>query len=98
VAYGAGGPERRRLDDILDRQPRLAAVTEQFLDPPRLIVQAEDHFVDLGHLLQQVELIVEKRSIEDRNNRFRRVNGERTEARAFAPREEDRLHGQPAML
>ena len=45
-----------------------------------------------GDLLQPIELIVEKRPVENRNDRLRCVNGEGTEPRAFAPREQNRLH------
>ena len=51
-----------------------------------------------GHLLQQIELIVEERPIEDRDDRFGRVNRQRAQPRAFAPGEQDRLHAQPPML
>ena len=98
VAHGAGRAERRRLDDVADAEPGVAAVAEDLLDPARLIIEAEDHFVDLGHLLQQVELVMQKRPIEDRHDRFRRVNRQRAEPRAFAPGEQDRLHRQPPMI
>ena len=98
VAHGAGGAERRRLDDVADAQPAVAAVAEDLFDPARLVVEAEDDLVDLRHLLQQIELVVEERPVEDRHDRLRRVNRQRTEARALAPREQDRLHRQPPML
>ena len=74
-------------------RPAVAAVAEDLFDAPRLVVEAEDDLVDLRHLLEQIELIVEKRPVEDRDDRLRRVNRQRAEARAFAPREQDRLHG-----
>ena len=37
--------------------------------------------------------IAEKRAIEDRHDRLGGMNRQRTEARAFAPGQEDRLHG-----
>ena len=77
VADGARGPQRRRLDHIADRDARLAAVAEDFLDASRLIVEAENHLVDLRHLLEEIELIVEKGPIEDRHDRFGCVNGKR---------------------
>ena len=92
VSHGAASAERRRLDNVTDRQIGLAAVAEDLLDAPRLIVEAEDHLVDLRHLLQQIELIVEKGTIEDRNDRLGCVNRQRTQARALAPREQNRLH------
>ena len=74
VAHRTGGAERRRLDDVFDAEPGVAAVAEDLFDAPRLVVQAEDDFIDLGHLLQQIELIVKKRPVEDRDDRFGRVN------------------------
>src|SRR5438132_11628197 len=41
---------------------------------------------------------MQKWPLEDRHDRFRCVDGERAEPRAFAPREQDRLHRQPPML
>ena len=72
--------------------PASRAVAEHLLDPARLVVEAEDHLVDLGHLLQQVDLVVEERPLENRDDRLRRVQRERAQARAFAPGEEDGLH------
>ena len=92
VADRAGRAERRRLDDVFQAEPGVAAVAEDFLDPARLVVEAEDDLVDLGHLLQQVELKLQKRPIEDRDDRFGRVDRERTKSRALAPGEENRLH------
>jgi hypothetical protein len=92
VAHGAGRAERRRLDDVADAEAAVAAVAKDLFDPSRLIVEAQDRLIDLRHLLQQIELIVEKRPIEDRNDRFWCVNRQRTEPRTLAPREQNRLH------
>src|SRR6185295_9904714 len=92
VADRAGGAERRRLDHVADRQSAVAAVAENFLDPSRLVVEAEDDLVDFRDVLQQIELIVEERPIEDGHDGLGCVNGERTEPRALAPREQNRLH------
>ena len=69
--------------------PESAAVAEDLLDPPRLVVEAEDDLVDLRHLLQQIDLVVEERPVEDRHDRLRRVNGQRAQPRALAPGEQD---------
>ena len=61
----------------------------------RLVVEAEDHLVDFGHLLDEVQLIVEKRPVENRNDRLRCVNRQRAEPRALAPDEKKRLHIDP---
>ena len=42
----AAGPERRGLHDVAQVDAQLAAVAEDFLDPARLVVQAEDDLVD----------------------------------------------------
>ncbi len=98
VAHRAGGAERRRLDDVANGQTSVPAVAEDLLDPARLIVEAENDLVDLRYLPEQVELIVEERPIEDRHDRFRRMDRQGTQPRAFAPRQQDRLHGQPPMI
>ena len=61
----------------------------------RLVVEAENDLVDFRNLLDEIELIVEKRPVEDRNDRLRCVNGERAEPRALAPDEKQRLHIEP---
>ena len=98
VADRAGRAERRRLDDVADAEAGVAAVAEDLLDAPRLVVEAEDDLVDFGHLLQQIELVVQKRPVEDRDDRLRRVNRQRAQPRALAPGQQDRLHAQPPML
>ena len=72
--------------------PEFAAVAEDLLDAPRLVVEAQHDLVDLGHLLEQIELVVEERPLEDRNDRLRRVNRQRTQPRALAAGQENRLH------
>ena len=66
--------------------PPSRAVAKDLFDAARLVVEAEDHLVDLRHLLDQIELIVEKRAVEDRHDRFGCVNRQRPEARALARR------------
>ena len=92
VAHRARRAERRRLDNVADFDAGVAAVAEHLFDALRLIVQAENHFVDLRHLLDEIELIVEKRPVEDRHDRFRRVNRERTKSRSLTSDEEKRFH------
>ena len=75
--------------------PSVRAVAEDLLDAPRLVVEAEDDLVDLRHLLQQVDLIVQERPVEDRNDRLRGVDGQRPQPRALPPGQEDRLHDNP---
>jgi hypothetical protein len=91
----AGGPKRRRFDDIPDRNACVRTVAEDLFNAARLIVQAEDDLVNLRHLLQQIDLIVQKRPTEDRNDWFRRVDGEGTQSRALPSGEKDRLHDKP---
>ena len=92
VADRAAGAERHRLDDVAQLEPEALAVAEDLLDPARLVVEAEDDLVDFRHLAQQIDLVVEERPIEDRHDRFRRVDGQRPEPRALAPGEQDGLH------
>jgi hypothetical protein len=92
VADGAARPERLGLDDVADPDPEPFAFTEDLLDPARLVVQAQDDFVDLGDLFQEIDLVVEKRPIQDRHDRFRRVDGERPQPRTLATGEQDGLH------
>ena len=91
----ARGAERGWLDDVANLDADLGSVAEDLLDAPRLVVEAQDDFVDLGHLLEQVELVVEERPVENGHDRLRRMNRERPESRALAPGEEDRLHDDP---
>ena len=58
---------------------------KHLLDSLRLIIQAQDDFVDLRNLLEQIDLIVEKRPVEDRHDRLRRVDRQRAQPRALAP-------------
>src|SRR5213078_145970 len=73
----AGGAERLGLHDVTQTYPQLGSITEDRGDRLGLIVEAENHLVYLGHLFDQVDLIGEERPIEDRHDRFRRVEGER---------------------
>ena len=88
----ASRAERRRLDDVFQAETRVSSVAEDFFDPARLIVQAEDDLVDFRDLLQQVELKLQERPIENRDDGFGCVNRKRTQSRALAPSEENRLH------
>ena len=91
----AAGAERLRLDQVADRQADAAAVAEDVLDAARLVVEAEDDFVEPGDLLQQVDLVVQERAVEDRDDGLRRVERQRPEPRALPAGEEDGLHGNP---
>ena len=92
VPHAARGAERRRLDDVAEFDSSVLSVAEDLLDPLGLIVEAENDFVDLRYLLDEIELIVKKRPVEDRHDGFRSVNRERTKPRALAPDEKKRLH------
>jgi hypothetical protein len=92
AANGTSRPERRRLDR-LQASPRLQVTTRlHFLDPAWLVVQAENDLVDFRDLLQQVELKLQERPVENRDDGFGCVNRKRTQSRALAPSEENRLH------
>ena len=91
-------PERRRLDDITDAHAGAAAVAEDLFNTPRLEVEAENDFVNLRDLLQQVDLIVEKGAIENGNDGLGRVYRQRPEPRALAPCKQNRLHVNRTIL
>ena len=95
IADGAAGAERHRLDDVAELDAEAFALAEDLLDAARLVVQAEDDFVDLRHLPQQVDLVIEKRPVEDRHDRLRRVDGQRPQPRALAAGEQNGLHSNP---
>jgi hypothetical protein len=67
-------------------------VAEHVFDPPGLIVQAEDDFVDLRDLPQQIDLVVEKRPIEDRHDWLWSVKRQGAQPCALAPGEQNGLH------
>ena len=93
--HRAAGAERRRLDDVADLDAQRRAVAEDVLDAPRLVVEAEDDLVDLGNLPDQIDLVVEERPVEDRDDRLGRVQGQRPQPRALAAREQDGFHDNP---
>ena len=62
VADRARGTERCRLDDVPKLDAGLVSIAEHLFDAVRLVVEAENHLVDFGHLLDEVQLIVEKRA------------------------------------
>src|SRR5215831_6184346 len=95
VADRAARAERHRFDDVTDADAEPLALAEDLLDAARLVVEAQDHLVDFGDLLEQVDLVIEERPIEDRHDRLRCVQRERAEARAFATGEQDGLHDNP---
>ena len=84
IAYAARGAERTRLHHVADLDAGLASVAEDVFDALGLVIEAQNHLVYFRHALDEVELVVQKRTVEDRNDRFRRVNGERTQARTLA--------------
>ena len=98
VLHSTGRSQRHRLDDVADRHAQLPAVADQVFDPAGLIVQAEDDLVNLRNLPEEVDLIAEKRTVEDRHDRLRRIERERAKARTLPAGEEDRLHRRPRRI
>ena len=92
VLDGAPGAQRIRLDHVAQRQAGLAPVTHGGGDPVRSVIEAQDDFVDLGHLPQQVDLIIEKGPVENRHDRLGQLQRERTQPRTEATGENDGLH------
>ena len=92
IADRAAGAERHRFDDIPEAEAEALALPEDLLDAPRLVVEAQDGLVDLGHLPEQIDLVVQKRPVEDRDDGLRSMDGQRPQARAFAAGEQDGFH------
>ena len=90
----AARAERRRFDHVAQVDAEIAAVAEDFLDPPRLIVQAENDLVDFGDLAQQINLVLQKWTVEDRNDGLRGVERQRPKPRALASGQENRFHSR----
>ena len=76
-------------------QTQSFAFADDFLDAARLVVQAEDDLVDLRNLTQQIDLIVEKGPVQNRDDRLGRVHRERTQSRALAAGEQNGFHDNP---
>ena len=95
IADRAARPQRHRLDDVAELDAEAIAVAENLLDAPRLVIQAQDHLVDLRNLTQEVDLVIEKGPVEDRHDRLRRVDGQRSQAGALTAGKQDGLHSNP---
>ena len=83
------GSKRSRFHDISDAHTGATAVAEDFFDSARLVVEAENDFVNVGHLLQQIDLVMKKGAIEDRNNGLGRMDRQRPQPRALTPCKEE---------
>jgi len=88
----ATGPEWRGFHHVPQVNSEVGPVAEDLFDAARLVVQAEDDFVDFRHLAQQVDLIAQERPVENRNDRLRCVERERPKPRPLATGEEYCLH------
>ena len=90
-ADAAGGAERLGLDD----EPHLqspGAVGEVTGEGVGQVAERQHHLVDaVGR--QPVELALDEREVDDRQQRLRRRVGERTQPGALAADEDDGLHG-----
>ena len=98
VADCAAGAERHRLDHIAKPDAEPGAFSEDLFDAPRLIVQAEDDLVDFRHLLEKIDLVVEKRPVQDGHNRLRRVDRQRPEPGALPAGKENRFHATSMIM
>jgi hypothetical protein len=92
VPNRAAGAERRRLDNVAQPYACALAIPEHLLDTPRLVVQAQNDLINFRHLAQKVNLVVQKRPIEDGHDRLRRMNRQRAEARPLAAGKQNGLH------
>src|SRR4030095_2569272 len=90
-----GRAQRYRLDHVANLDSEVSAIAKHLFDAARLVVEAENDFVDFGHLLQQINLVMEKRPVEDRNDGLRSMHRQRTQAGALAPCKENSLHDNP---
>ena len=91
---GAAGTERLRLDAVVEAHAEGRPVAEDVLDAVGLVVEAEDNFVDLGNLPEHVDLILEKRPIEDGNDGLRRVQCQRPKPRSLPTGKENGSHDE----
>ena len=90
---GLGNRGDQVLDSFLPhKDAEVVAVAEDFFDAPGLVVQAENNFVDLRDLAQEIDLILKKRPIEDWDDGLWRVKRQRSQACALAPGKEDGSH------
>src|SRR3954452_12300499 len=92
ISDRAAGAKRHRLDDIPQTDAQVRALAEDLLDPPRLVVEAENDLVDFRNLLEEIDLVIQKRSVENRNDRLRRVNRQWPEPRPLPAGEKNGLH------
>jgi hypothetical protein len=72
--------------------PSPFAFAEDLLDAARLVVETEDHLVDLRDLPQEVDLVIEERPVQDGTIGFRRVTVSGRSRVPFASGEQDGLH------
>src|SRR6185369_13037047 len=77
------GPERRRLGDVPEVYAIVRAVTHNVLYLIGLIAQRQGNIGDPGSL-EDLDLIDQKRAIDDRNNGFGSIDRERSEPGPFA--------------
>ena len=56
---------------------RFVAAAHAGFDSVGAVVQAENDLVDFGDLPDEIQLIKKKWSVEDRNDRFRSIEGHR---------------------
>src|SRR5688572_2508925 len=92
IADGAAGTERRRFDDVANTHAGAGAIAKDLLDAPRLVVETENDLVDFRKSPEEIDLIVQKGAIENRDDRLWCVECQRTQPRAFAPGEQNGLH------
>jgi hypothetical protein len=69
----------------------ILTVAEQLPDFVRLVIERKNYFFD-SRAPQNFDLIKQKRAVQNGNDRFRRINRQRAQARAFAARQNQGLH------
>src|SRR5258708_5648675 len=84
--------DRHRFDDVADADAESFTFAENLLYAARLVIEAENHLVDLRDLLEEIDLVIQKLPGQDRNDRLWRVDRQWSQPRTFASGEQDGFH------
>ena len=87
----ARSAHRLRLDHVFQLYADVRSIAELLLNLLRLIRKGKRDIGDPG-AAQRVDLIEQERSIANRHDRFRRVNGQRAQPCAFSSSQNQCLH------
>src|SRR6058998_3557013 len=90
-AHGARGARRVLLEAVHDRRVVVEAVADRFDQGVRQVRGRHDNLVEPGPC-EGAQHVIDARPSRDRDERLRSLVRQRFQARAFAAREDDRLH------